>query len=979
MTLTRQRSLLRLSVLGNVVLASALLALAHLATSPDAAALAGIPRTQGVRQWLPRLQQSFRPSAVASRRCGMCDVDPGLCDEFGRADVERAVAFAGSNVRLRRVLAKMRTGKPFTVAVIGGSVSRGHGLGAADYQDSPANMHHLVFSHLNATFPAPRGSVIGAASDGQRNAFVNGALPATGSDYYSYCFHEHVPPEPDLVLLELAINDEYLVARGPTYERLVRALLDLPSRPAVLNLNIFALRFKVMANGGDIHSAVAQHLDTPVVSVRNLALNHVLADVDTVADWFVRDAPGDNGTIDGIDTRHFNRRAHAVSGRLVNAYIDTQLCEMDRLEAAAPSADIDALYPLVPLPDQLIFDQYQVGAKIPPLSPQCFSTNSGKNKLVPKAHEWRWEDKNYLVSNTTGATIAFDFETAFGRVELFYLRSASFGLGNVQCWVDDDTDAAVTLEGYWDQIYNIGRSSTIRDGLEPGAHVLHCALLESTADPTGGKEFRIISLMSPSPRPSHLMSLTPALPLTTLPLLSRAPSPPASAADVDFDIDALLESSAGADFSLDDLDLSAASPASSISAATSQSPSLASPKSASFDFSLASSAAAAAAPAVDADALSKHHLERFLHYRALAADADVSARTALLFASDPSFGYDALSMPDDLAPFKLDQHTPGVTPLSAASSHPPPPSAAAPAMLSMQLQPSHAPFFGLSAASQSAPQWAQPFAYAPAQQPPAPSPSHAAMHQHAYSAQAQAHAAQIQADAHYRAAEVARAAAAQQQRSMSINSFYVPTPRGSFDAAALGAAPMWSRQSMSTSISDASPPFPTTPKYAPAPVAAGVTTAQPSSYGPAALEGENELEDDELDYASSDAEDKSLSAVGHGHGHLANMSGGGRGYVPGQANDPKKRHRCAVCGRGFARAFNLKSHLATHDPLRPKPHQCPHPACKRGFSRLHDLERHRQGIHSDGPLVDAKRQGVSPSVVRAQTRIQRRAASGNLI
>ena len=61
--------------------------------------------------------------------------------------------------------------------------------------------------------------------------------------------------------------------------------------------------------------------------------------------------------------------------------------------------------------------------------------------------------------------------------------------------------------------------------------------------------------------------------------------------------------------------------------------------------------------------------------------------------------------------------------------------------------------------------------------------------------------------------------------------------------------------------------------------------------------------------------------------------------------EPKKRHVCAVCARGFARAFNLKSHMATHDQNRPKPFTCPHAGCARGFSRSHDLERHRVGIH----------------------------------
>ena len=128
---------------------------------------------------------------------------------------------------------------------------------------------------------------------------------------------------------------------------------------------------------------------------------------------------------------------------------------------------------------------------------------------------------------------------------------------------------------------------------------------------------------------------------------------------------------------------------------------------------------------------------------------------------------------------------------------------------------------------------------------------------------------------------------------------------------------------------------------------------------------------------------------------VPNLHGGGRGYVRGQTPyDPSKRHKCRVCGRGFARAFNLKvktffismvianvpqSHVQTHNPSRAKPHQCPHSTCKRSFSRLHDLERHRQGIHYDGPLIEAKRQGVAASVARAQTRLQQRADSGVLI
>lgn len=70
---------------------------------------------------------------------------------------------------------------------------------------------------------------------------------------------------------------------------------------------------------------------------------------------------------------------------------------------------------------------------------------------------------------------------------------------------------------------------------------------------------------------------------------------------------------------------------------------------------------------------------------------------------------------------------------------------------------------------------------------------------------------------------------------------------------------------------------------------------------------------DAEDAESSDSEEPrdssrdSSSLDLHSVSSVPNMHGGGRGYVPGATpDDPKKRHKCDVCGRGFARAFNLK-------------------------------------------------------------------------
>ncbi|PWN98491.1 hypothetical protein FA09DRAFT_283308, partial [Tilletiopsis washingtonensis] len=57
------------------------------------------------------------------------------------------------------------------------------------------------------------------------------------------------------------------------------------------------------------------------------------------------------------------------------------------------------------------------------------------------------------------------------------------------------------------------------------------------------------------------------------------------------------------------------------------------------------------------------------------------------------------------------------------------------------------------------------------------------------------------------------------------------------------------------------------------------------------------------------------------------------------------------CDRAFARAYNLTTHISTHDPdpNRSKPFPCPYPSCKadggRAFSRKHDLQRHVASTH----------------------------------
>ncbi|KAG8711820.1 CRISPR-associated endonuclease/helicase Cas3 [Ceratobasidium sp. 394] len=386
--------------------------------------------------------QTVTPAIPGPAYCKECGEDDLLCKEYGRHNLERSRGFEGTNARLKRVLQKAASGQPINIGVLGGSVTHGHAVVPSQIWTD------LLFAWWNATYPH------------ENNVFVNGAVPATGTAYFSVCALEHIDENVDLVILELAINDLRGESSAMTYEWLIRSLLDLPNKPAIISTHVFSVHFEYIATGGDNHLAVAQYYDIPYINLRNVLINHVLEHENLVAEFFRPQDPFPANM--PIDTRHMNRAGHKMMADLLIAHIQKQICRVaaDAENPIAPFAPQGNLLPTLDTMEQVprlrLFERYVPTLRTPTVHSTCMSIRSKKHPLKP-SHSNGWseqtfKDKPYLLAREPGASLTFDIHVGpMGMVEMEYLRSRTFGLGAVWCWMGENENGGVIVDGYWEE------------------------------------------------------------------------------------------------------------------------------------------------------------------------------------------------------------------------------------------------------------------------------------------------------------------------------------------------------------------------------------------------------------------------------------------------------------------------------------------------------------------------------------------------
>ncbi len=174
-----------------------------------------------------------------------------------QAMITRSMLSKGNNKRLKGVIEKAERGEDVTIAFIGGSITEGAGA-------NPSNTNCYAYQTYL------RFKEMFGQGDGKHIHFVKAGVGGTPSQLGVIRYERDVlrdgTVEPDIVIVEFAVNDWDDETKGVSYESLVLKILSAENNPAVILL--FCV-FESDWNLQDRLAPVGWHYNLPMVSIKD--------------------------------------------------------------------------------------------------------------------------------------------------------------------------------------------------------------------------------------------------------------------------------------------------------------------------------------------------------------------------------------------------------------------------------------------------------------------------------------------------------------------------------------------------------------------------------------------------------------------------------------------------------------------------------------------------------------------------------------
>ncbi len=187
--------------------------------------------------------------------------------------LDDALVSTGNNARLKKVLEKAKSGETVNVALLGGSITEGGGA-----SENAKGYAYLFEAAFKETY-----------GNGDNINFVNAGLSGTPSCLGAIRFKKDVldvlGAEPDLFIIEFAVNDWQETTKTRAYESIVHDVLSQENDAAVILLFSSS---KGIWNVQDTYIPIGKYYDVPMVSVLN-AIKKPVADSNLDKTLFFND------------------------------------------------------------------------------------------------------------------------------------------------------------------------------------------------------------------------------------------------------------------------------------------------------------------------------------------------------------------------------------------------------------------------------------------------------------------------------------------------------------------------------------------------------------------------------------------------------------------------------------------------------------------------------------------------------------------
>lgn len=174
--------------------------------------------------------------------------------------ISKSLLHQGNNQRLKKAIDKAKKGEDVTIAYIGGSITQGAGA---------KPIHHACYAYQSySIFKKLFGQ-----HGGDHIHFVKAGVGGTPSELGMLRYERDVlkngAAQPDIVVVEFAVNDADDETEGNCYESLVLKALSAENEPAVI------LLFSVFISDWNLQDRLAPvgiHYDLPMVSVKDAVI-----------------------------------------------------------------------------------------------------------------------------------------------------------------------------------------------------------------------------------------------------------------------------------------------------------------------------------------------------------------------------------------------------------------------------------------------------------------------------------------------------------------------------------------------------------------------------------------------------------------------------------------------------------------------------------------------------------------------------------